>query len=429
MRLAAGEFIVPGFALLLLVVFSGDFALVAPAHGIDARHWVGVWSMAPQAVAQSPATPSFNRAPAIANETVRQIIVPSLSGHVLRLRISNRYGMQALRLGKVSVGIARRGAQLRQDSLRTARFDGHESVSIPPGAALVSDSVNLPFQAGEELAVSVYIPEVVAPETWHKLASQVNFISVPGDHTMDASDTSFKRRFTADVWLDRVDADVVRQASAVVAIGDSITDGMRSTLNANKRWPDDLSRRLRNAGVDDVAVLNAGISGGRLLHDSPCYGEKLERRFAQDALDLPDARKVIVLIGINDINFGYVPPHTGLDCDVPHQKVNAAELIAGYRDLIEQAHRRGIKIYGGTITPADLPPQREAIRRQVNAWIRHSTAFDGVIDFDAALRDPARPTRLQRRYDSGDHVHPNDAGYAAMAHAVPLDLLTSRPPR
>ncbi|WP_031404295.1 SGNH/GDSL hydrolase family protein [Thiomonas sp. FB-Cd] len=417
---------VPRFALLLLVAFATQLAFSTPATVNEERHWVASWTMAPQAVAQGPATPAFNRAPAINNETVRQIVVPSVSGEALRLRISNEYGKQAVHLGKVTVGIALRGAQVRKDSLHTARFDGQESASVPPGGALVSDSVHLPIHAGEPLAVSIYIPEVVAPATWHKLASQVNFISATGDHTMDAAGTSFARRFTAYVWLDGVDAHVTRRASAVVAIGDSITDGMRSTLNANRRWPDDLSRRLRAAGLHDVAVLDAGISGGRLLHDSPCYGEKLVRRFARDALDLPNVQKVIVLIGINDINFGYVPPHAGLDCDTPHRKVNAAELIAGYRDLIAQAHHRGITIYGGTITPAGLPPQREAIRQQVNAWIRSSAAFDGVIDFDAALRDRARPTRLRARYDSGDHVHPNDAGYAAMAQAVPLDLITDR---
>ena len=417
---------VPRFALLLLVAFATQLAFSTPATVNEERHWVASWTMAPQAVAQGPATPAFNRAPAINNETVRQIVVPSLSGEALRLRISNEYGKQPVHLGKVTVGIALRGAQVRKDSLHTARFDGQESASVPPGGALVSDSVHLPIHAGKPLAVSIYIPEVVAPATWHKLASQVNFISATGDHTMDAAGTSFARRFTAYVWLDGVDAHVTRRASAVVAIGDSITDGMRSTLNANRRWPDDLSRRLRAAGLHDVAVLNAGISGGRLLHDSPCYGEKLLRRFAKDALDLPNVQKVIVLIGINDINFGYVAPHAGLDCDSPHRKVNAAELIAGYRDLIAQAHRRGITIYGGTITPAGLPPQRETIRQQVNAWIRSSAAFDGVIDFDAALRDPARPTRLRARYDSGDHVHPNDAGYAAMAQAVPLDLVTDR---
>lgn len=417
---------VPRFVLLLLIALATQTAFSTPARLDEVHDWVGSWTMAPQAVAQGPATPAFNRAPAINNETVRQIVVPSLSGEALRLRMSNRYGKQAVHIGKVTVGIALQGAEVRKDSSRTAHFNGQESASIPPGGALVSDSVNLPIHAGEAVAVSIYIPEVVAPATWHKLASQVNFISAPGDHTMDAAGTSFARRFTAYVWLDGVDVHLTRRASAVVAIGDSITDGMRSTLNANRRWPDDLSRRLRAAGLHDVAVLNAGISGGRLLHDSPCYGEKLVRRFAKDALDVPNVQSVIVLIGINDINFGYVPPHAGLDCDTPHRKVNAAELIAGYRDLVAQAHRHGIAIYGCTITPAGLPPLREAIRQQVNAWIRSSKAFDDVIDFDAALRDPARPTRLQPRYDSGDHVHPNDAGYAAMAQAVPLDLVTDR---
>jgi lysophospholipase L1-like esterase len=210
-------------------------------------------------------------------------------------------------------------------------------------------------------------------------------------------------------------------ARSVVAIGDSITDGMRSTPNANRRWPDALERRLAEKGNTQTAVINAGISGNRLLSGSPCYGDALLNRFERDALRQPGARAVIVLIGINDINFAAMPPHAGLDCDAPHTAVTADALFRGYQRLIAQAHQRGLKIYGATLTPASLPPDREAIRVAVNESIRSSRAFDGVIDFDRALRDPARPDVLQRRFDSGDHIHPNDAGYAAMAEAVPID--------
>jgi lysophospholipase L1-like esterase len=215
-------------------------------------------------------------------------------------------------------------------------------------------------------------------------------------------------------------------AHAVVAIGDSITDGLRSTLNANRRWPDALARRLAQKGGPETAVVNAGISGNRLLSNSPCYGEALVSRFERDVLRQPGVRSVIVLIGINDINFAAMPARAGLDCDTPHTQVNADALIRGYQRLIAQAHQRGIRIYGATLTPASLPPEREAIRTAVNESIRASRAFDGVIDFDRALRDPARPDTLQRRYDSGDHIHPSDAGYSAMADAIPADLIASR---
>jgi lysophospholipase L1-like esterase len=180
---------------------------------------------------------------------------------------------------------------------------------------------------------------------------------------------------------------------------------------------------MAEKGVSGTAVVNAGISGNRLLSNSPCYGEAVLSRFERDALRQPGVRTIIVLIGINDINFAAMPARAGLDCDNPHTEVTADALIRGYQRLIAQAHQRGIKIYGATLTPASLPPERESIRVAVNESIRSSRAFDGVVDFDRALRDPARPDSLQRRFDSGDHIHPSDAGYAAMADAVPVDAI------
>jgi lysophospholipase L1-like esterase len=248
---------------------------------------------------------------------------------------------------------------------------------------------------------------------------------------MDVSGDAFKGGATS--WL-FIDALAVRTSQlpsvqaeglprVAVAIGDSITDGMRSSLNGNQRWPDFLARRLaEHPDTAAVSVVNLGISGNRLLSDSPCYGEKLAGRFEHDAIQAAGARYIMVLIGINDINFQDMPPRKGLDCDFPHTQVNASDLIAGYKALIATAHGAHRRIYGATLTPASLPPARESIRLAVNRWIRESGAFDAVIDFDQAVRDPAQPDRLLHRYDSDDHVHPNDAGYQAMAQAVPLSL-------
>lgn len=384
--------------------------------------WVGAWYMAPQAVAQASAAPPYLRAPEVNGATVRQIVRPTLSGSALRLRISNRYGARPLRLGAVTVGVARGIGAVVPETLRRVTFGGRGQVEIPPGGAVTSDPVTVRVVAGRALAVSLYVPGRVRPRTWHKIAGRVNYLSGRGDHSADVSGQAYRHRNTNLLWLDGVDVRT-RGAWALVAIGDSITDGLRATLNAHRRWPDALSRRLRRAGLDRVAVLNAGISGNRLLNDSACYGASLLSRFRGDALDRPGVRAVIVLIGINDIDFGYTPRRRGLDCDAPHVKVTAASLIAGYRRLIAAAKSRGVRIYGATLTPAGLPPVREAVRKTVNAWIRGSGAFDAVIDFDAALRDPAHPARLLARYDSGDHIHPSDAGYAAMARAVPLALL------
>ncbi|APZ43876.1 SGNH/GDSL hydrolase family protein [Acidihalobacter ferrooxydans] len=381
--------------------------------------WVGAWYMAPQAVPQAADAPPYLRAPWIDDATVREIVRPTIAGTALRLRISNRYGVEPLHLGAVTVGVARGIGAVVPGTLRRVTFGGRSTVVIPPGGAVVSDPVPAPVVARRALAVSLYVPGRVRPRTWHQIAGRVNFLSARGDHSRDASGAAFLHRNTHILWLDGVDVRA-RHGWAVVAIGDSITDGLRATLNAQQRWPDALSRRLRAAGIDTVAVLNAGISGNRLLHDSACYGQSLEARFARDALDRPGVRAVIVLIGINDINFADMPPRRGLDCDAPHARVSAADLIDGYRRLIAQAHARGVKIYAATLTPAALPATREAVRRQVNAWLRNSGAFDGVADFDAALRDPLRPARLRPQADSGDGIHPSDAGDRMLADAVPL---------
>ena len=384
---------------------------------------VGTWATAPQAVAQHPAAPSFNRAPAAGGRTVRQIVHPTLSGNEVRVRFSNTFGAQPLEIGAASLAVAMRGADVDAASLRALTFGGRPDATIAPGASVESDPLVFTVRAGTPLAVSLFTREARAPTTWHKIAQQTAFLSGTGNYVDAAQGSAFPTRFTNTVWLSGLSVVPDVPAHAIVAIGDSITDGMRSTLNANRRWPDVLARRLEAAGRRDVAVLNLGISGNRLLHDSACYGERLLTRFRRDALEQPGVRTVVVQIGINDINFGYVPPHAGLDCDVPHVIVTAPEMIAGYQALIAAAHAKHVRILGTTIPPGKLPPEREAVREAVNQWVRTSGAFDGVIDFDAALRDPAQPTRMQPRLDSGDGTHPSDAGYAAMADAVPLPLV------
>jgi lysophospholipase L1-like esterase len=256
---------------------------------------------------------------------------------------------------------------------------------------------------------------------WHRVSSQLNYVSSPGNHAADATAEAFRGRFTQYLWVTGLSVDAAPGSTAIAAIGDSITDGMRSSLNQNRRWPDAFARRLAGSGNRSTAVINLGISGNRLLNDSPCYGDALVTRFGRDALERPGVKAVILLIGINDINFAAMPARSGLDCDFPHASVTAADLIAGYQRVIAAARRAGVEVFGGTLTPAALPASRESIRLAVNEWIRSSHAFDGVVDFDAALRDPAELGHLQRKYDSGDHTHPSDAGYAAMAEAVSVD--------
>lgn len=425
-------------AAAAVLSLAGLSAFANPAHAAQptavssqASPWVLAWATAQQPVSRLAATPAFNRAPDFAGHTLRQIIQIHLSGKAWRLRLSNRYSNTPVTLTAASLAQAGRGAALAGQPVAIT-FGGARSVTLAPGASRESDPVPVALRAGAA-AVSLTVgANTPAPGTWHKVASQVAYVSPAGDHTMEVSAEGFKGHATSWLFIDALEVHTgignagtaaEPQPTVAVAIGDSITDGMRSSLNGNQRWPDFLARRLaEHPATAAVSVVDLGISGNRLLSDSPCYGEKLAGRFEHDAIQAAGARYIMVLIGINDINFQDMPPRKGLDCDFPHTKVNASDLIAGYKTLIATAHNAHRRIYGATLTPASLPPAREAIRLEVNRWIRESGAFDAVIDFDQALRDPAQPDRLLHRYDSDDHVHPNDEGYQAMAQAIPLSL-------
>ncbi len=393
-------------------------ARTAPAPLASGPHWVTAWEAAPQSIPQGPAVPSYRRAPLLGRQTLRMIVVPELSGGSLRLRLSNRWGDRPLPVAAAGIGAVARGAALVPGTLRALRFSGHAGVVVPPHGAVWSDALAWPLRAGHAVALSLYLRRPVLPTTWHRLAGQVQYLSTSGDQVDDPGAAAFRGRLTSYLWLDRIDVRAAPGAAALVAIGDSITDGMRSTLNARRSWPQQLAARLRARGVRGLAVLNAGISGNRLLSDSACWGPALRERFGRDALHLSGVRAVVVLIGINDIDFAATPRRRGLDCDAPHRAVRASQLQRALAALAARAHRHGLLVYGATLPPASLPPPREALRTRLDAWIRASRDFDGVIDFDAVLRDPADPHRMRPRFDSGDHLHPSDAGYAAMAAAA-----------
>ncbi|PRF19412.1 SGNH/GDSL hydrolase family protein [Burkholderia multivorans] len=399
-------------------VLLSPFAVCAAPAG-----WVAAWATALQPIPELASPPPLYRAPDVAGRTVRQIVYPTASGRAARIRVSNAYGHAPLVIEAASLGRAGEGAALADGAAAPVLFGGKASVTLAPGQELDSDPVALDVVAGRPYAISFYMGPKQRMTVWHRVSNQLNYVSGPGDHVNDAGAAAFRTRFTQYAWVTELTVEAGGAHASVAAIGDSITDGLRSSLNRNRRWPDAFARRLEGAGTTSVGVVNLGISGNRLLSDSPCYGVALASRFERDALSRAGVKAAIVLIGINDINFAAMPPRAGLDCDAPHTQVTAAALIDGYRRLIDAAHRRGVKVFGATLTPADLPPAREAIRLEVNRWIRSGGAFDGVVDFDTALRDPARPSVLQHRYDSGDGIHPSDAGYAAMAEAVPLERL------
>lgn len=406
------------------VALFAQFAVSPPAIAADApSRWVAAWATALQPIPQQANLPPLYRAPEVAGRTVRQIVYPTLAGSTARIHLSNEYGkaplvVQALRIARSTGGAAQSNAGV------VVTFGGKESVTVPPGDELDSDAVAIEIVAGAPYAISSYMGAEQRLVAWHRVSSQVNYVSLPGNHADDAMAGAFHQRFTQFAWVTGLSVEAP-SSDAVAAIGDSITDGMRSSLNENRRWPDAFARRLTREGNRSTAVVNLGISGNRLLNDSPCYGDALAKRFGRDVLEHPGVKTAILLIGINDINFSSTPARAGLDCDYPHTSVAAADLIAGYQRVIAEAHRRGVRVFGATLTPASLPPQRESIRLAVNQWIRTTRALDGVVDFDAALRDPAQPDRLRRGFDSGDNIHPSDAGYAAMAEAIPLDAVVN----
>ncbi|AIO42493.1 SGNH/GDSL hydrolase family protein [Burkholderia sp. AU19243] len=411
-------------AVLGASVFLSSFGASAASSASGApAGWVAAWATALQPIPDLAAPPPLYRAPDVAGRTVRQIVFPTVSGRTARVRVSNAYGRTPLVIDAAGLARAGDGAALADAASAAVRFGGKPSITLAPGEERDSDPVAIDVAAGRPYAISLTMGSNQRMTVWHRVSNQVNYVSTPGDHVADRGADAFRTRFTQYAWVTELAVEAGAARATVAAIGDSITDGLRSSLNRNRRWPDALARRLADAGSAPLGVVNLGISGNRLLSDSACYGTSLASRYERDALSRAGVKAVIVLIGINDINFAAMPPRKGLDCDSPHTQVTAASLIDGYRRLIEAAHRRGVKIFGATLTPAALPPGREAIRLEVNRWIRSGGGFDGVVDFDAVLRDPAHPTVLQRRYDSGDGIHPSDAGYTAMADAVPVEQL------
>jgi lysophospholipase L1-like esterase len=412
-------------AVVCGAVLSSVLLASAPACAADAPSpWITAWATALQPIPQISNPPPLYRAPDVAGRTVRQIVYPTLSGQVARVHISNAYAKGPLVIEDLRIARSGAGAGIQAGTEERLTFGGKAGVSVAPGGEVDSDPVRIAISAGAPYSISSYMAREQRLVAWHRVSSQVNYVSTPGNHIEDASADAYRQRFTQFAWVTGLQVEAP-SSSAIAAIGDSITDGMRSSLNQNRRWPDALARRIAQSGDKSAAVVNLGISGNRLLSDSPCYGDALVTRFGRDVLGQPGVKTVVLLIGINDINFAAMPAHGGLDCDAPHTQVTADGLIGGYKRVIAAAHGRGLRIFGATLTPAALPPQREAIRMEVNQWIRSSRAFDGVVDFDTALRDPVDPTRLRRNFDSGDQIHPSDAGYAAMADAIPLQAVVA----
>jgi lysophospholipase L1-like esterase len=389
------------------------------AEGRPLTRWLGSWAASP-----SPPDLAGPSVSGFANQTLREVVYLHFGGGRVRVRVSNAFGASPLSLGRATVALRAPGAAIVPGSARALTFAGSGSTVVPAGAEVFTDPANLRVRAGQELAISLFFPTSTGPTTFHSLAVSTNYMAA-GDHASDVDATAFTG--TARSWflLDGVDVEAARVDDAVVTLGDSITDGFASTVDANNRWPDVLSRRLNARPGNRTSVLDEGISGNRVLNNAPCCGVDALARLDRDVLTQHGVRFVILLEGINDIGFSQLNfPETA-----PNTDVSAAQIIAGYRQIIDEAHARGVRIYGATLTPFEgagyETPAGLAKRDAVNAFIRTRGAFDAVIDFDRVTRDPANPERFLPAFDSGDHLHPNDAGYRAMANAIPLALFQS----
>ena len=416
-------------AALILVLAS----LASPAFAQQSarEHWVGTWATAPhEATFVLPGTQPLRQ---IENQTIRMVVPSSLGGRRVRVRFSNTYGKTPLTLTAVHIALRKDKSSIVAGTDRALTFGQKPSFTIPPGARAISDPVDLALPDGSDVAISVYVAGKAELTTVHGTVPYASYVSRPGDFSGSAELQNATTQ-QSWYWIDGVDVVAPPDTGAIVAFGDSITDGAAATPETNGSWPSVLAARLRGAGAK-TAVLNVGISGNRVLHDGA--GVNALARFDSDVLAQPGVRTLIVLEGINDIGFPNIPASffgRGGGANAPDPKadeVSAEEIIGGLRQLIERAHIHGLKVIGGTLTPYEgalyFSPAGEAKRQAVNTWIRTSKAFDAVVDFDAAVRDPEHPSKFLPALQSGDNLHPSNAGYRKMGETIDLALLTVSP--
>lgn len=386
------------------------------AQSSDGLNWVSTWSASPSSLPPGLLPPE-QITDAFSNQTLRLIAHTSIGGDVVRIRIANTHGNKRLVIGAASIALQAQGSEIAPETLTKLTFGGQDGITISRGGLVFSDPVAFTAPALSNLSVSLYLPEPSGTVTTHLAAAQTNYVSGAGDFSA-SHDLADAQEIPVWNYLTAIDVGRRDAITAIVTLGDSITDGVGSTPNTNNRWPNYLARRLLNASNEpEFAVVNAGISGNRVLQEnSGRFGENLQVRFERDVLALSGVSHIVLLEGINDI--GMARMFAGED-------VSPEEIIAGYRQIITRAHARGIKIIGATLTPfedaAYYSEDGEAKRLAVNAWIRGSGEFDGIIDFEIPVRDPDNLNHMLPSF-TADNLHPNDAGYKAMADAIDLNL-------
>lgn len=392
--------------------FASLLVLAGNAQSAQTAKWVGTWAASPMLANGGMSMRPF------AAVTLRQIAHISNGGDQVRIRFTNEFGLDGLTISNVHVALSAGGSAIKDGTDKVLTFGGAGSVRIPPGAAMYSDPVALAVPALADVAVSFYIPsQVMRGETFHQFGDQTNYVA-DGD-VAGATSLTAATELRSWYFLDGIDVNAEQGARAIVTLGDSITDGAASTPNTNRRWPDVLAARLKqDAALKNVSVLNEGIGGNRVLNDQA--GPSALARLDRDVLAQNGARYVIVLESINDIG------RLGGRFIVPEDEVTAPMLEQGLKQIADAAHLHGMKVFGATLTPyggAGYSSEKgEQVRKAFNDWIRNSGTFDGVIDFDQITRDPQNPDHFNPAYDSGDHLHPNDAGYKAMGEGIDLKL-------
>ena len=408
------------------------FTVVASAQDSKVQgHWVSAWSTA---VHTPLAFPGMPPAPTFENQTVRMVIRPTIEGQRVRIRFTNELGNTPLAIGAAHIALVMENGSIVPGSDRPLTFGGEGSVNIPAGAPMLSDPVELRVPAFAEVAVSVFLPKKTESSTFHLLGQHATYTSGPGDFTGAAEipDAKVTRSW---YWLSGMEVWTAHRSAAIVAFGDSITDGFGAKEGEYGDWPNQLAKRLAELkGSAGLAVANEGIGGNRILFDGA--GVSSLARFDRDVLSQPGVVDVIVLEGINDIGWPHMklpPAKEGSPVrsnPFANQVVSAGDLIQGYKQIIERAHQHGIRAFGATILPYEganyFSEDGEATRQAVNQWIRTGGAFDGVFDFDAAVRDPNHPSKFKESLQSGDFLHPNSAGYTAMAAAIDLSSLRAK---
>ena len=409
-----------GRATLMAAIMTAALWAPSALAAVPGLTWLPAWYASPE--------PVGGEAPSLHDTTLRQIVRVTADGRMVRLRLSNAYGAEPLHLDDIRVARRDTGSRIDPASDREVTFDAKSGVTIAPGAYALSDPIALDVAADSELAVSLYVAGPVKMTTVHDIQRDVLY-TAPGNQTAADVLPDDRPGIGPDIalgsafpWLSEVEVADSHETATLIAFGDSITEGYGIDRDRGGTWPDVLSRRLHAAGYP-LAVTNAGLSGNRLLHNgqSARFGDAGLARFDRDVLAQPNAAAVIVLIGINDLG------HAGA-AGAPEYE-SAEDMIMGLEQLASRAHERGLRIYVGTLTPFVgtvftnyYSDEKEQRRQAINAWIRTQTVFDGVIDFEKVTEDPAAPGHLLPAFDHGDHLHPNSAGTAAMADAIPLGL-------